>query len=57
MDNGDLIGMVCLHIRKAFDSINHDILKRKIHKQFGVVNTELKWFESYISEREQVCFF
>jgi hypothetical protein len=24
--------------------------------QFGVSNIELKWFESYISDREQVCF-
>ncbi|CAB4022776.1 RNA-directed DNA polymerase from mobile element jockey-like, partial [Paramuricea clavata] len=56
MDNGDLSGVVFLDIRKAFDSINHDILLRKMKEQFGVSNIEFKWFESYISNREQVCF-
>ena len=56
MDNGDLNGVVFLDIRKAFDSINHNILLRKMKDQFGVSNIELKWFESHISDREQVCF-
>ncbi|CAB4044749.1 Hypothetical predicted protein, partial [Paramuricea clavata] len=56
MDNGDLNGVVFLDTRKAFDSINHNILLRKMKEQFGVLNIELKWFESYISNREQVCF-
>ena len=56
MDTVDLNGVVFLDIRKAFDSINHNILLRKMKDQFGVSNIELKWFESYISDREQVCF-
>jgi hypothetical protein len=56
MDNGDLNGVVFLDICKAFDSINHNILLRKMEDQFGVSNIELKWFESYISDRKQVCF-
>ena len=47
MDNGDLNG-VGFFIRKAFDSINYNILLRKMKDQFGVSNIELKWFESYI---------
>ena len=56
MDNGDLDGVVFLDIRKVFDSINHNILLRRMNEQFGVSNIELKWFESYISNRERVCF-
>jgi retron-type reverse transcriptase len=54
MDNGELNDVVFIDIRKAFDSINHNILLRKIKKQFGISNIELKLFESYLSDREQV---
>ena len=51
MDNGKLNGVVFLDICKAFDSINHEILLRKLKDQFGIHNTELKWFESYLTNR------
>jgi hypothetical protein len=56
MDNGELYGVVFTDIRKAFDSINHNILLRKMKDQFGISNIELKLFESYLSDREQVSF-
>ena len=56
MDNGELNGVVFIDIRKAFDSINHNILLRKMKDQFGISNIELKLFESYLSDREQVSF-
>ncbi len=55
MDNGQLSGIVFLDIRKAFDSIDHNILLHKLKDQFGVSDIELKWFESYLNNREQVC--
>ena len=55
MDNGKFNGVVFLDIRKAFDSINHTILLQKMRLQFGITNTELKWFSSYLTNREQVC--
>ena len=55
MDNGKLNGVVFLAIYKAFDSINHEILLRKLKDQFGIHSTELKWFESYLTSRKQVC--
>ena len=56
MDNGELNGVVFIDIRKAFDSINHNILLRKMKEQFGISNIELKLFESYLSDREQMSF-
>ena len=56
MDCGDVSAVVFLDIRKAFDSISHNILLRKMEEQFGVSNVELKWFVFYISNREQTCF-
>ena len=55
MDKGKLNGVVFLDIRKAFDSINHNILLEKLETQFGISNNELKWFKSYLMNREQVC--
>ncbi len=45
-----------LDLCKAFDSINHEILLRKLKHQFGIYDIELKWFESYLTKRKQVCF-
>ena len=56
MDNGMLNGVVFLDIRKAFDSIDHSILLKKMNEQFGIYRAELKWFESYLTKRQQVCF-
>ena len=55
MDNRKLTGVVFLDIKKAFDSINHGILLNKMNKRFGISSIELKWFESYLSNREQQC--
>ena len=55
MDNGSLNCVVFLDVQKAFDSVNHEILLNKMHEYFGMSGTQLKWFESYLSNREQQC--
>ena len=55
MDNGKMNGVVFLDIRKAFDSVDHQILLNKIKTQFGLRNIEFDWFVSYLTNREQVC--
>ena len=55
MDNGKMNGVVFLDIKKAFDSINYGILLNKMKKCFGISSIELKWFELYLSNREQQC--
>ena len=55
MDNGKLKGVIFLDIKKAFVSINHGILLNKMKKRFGISSIELKWFESYLTNREQQC--
>ena len=54
MDNGKMNG-VFLDIRKAFDSVDHQILLHKIKTQFGLRNIEFDWFVSYLTNKEQVC--
>jgi hypothetical protein len=41
MVNGELNGVVFIDIRKAFASINHNILLRKMKEQFGISNIKI----------------
>ena len=44
-----------LHLRKAFDTIDHDILLAKL-KRYSIYKKELAWFASYLTERQQYCY-
>ena len=48
---GNYTGMILIDMQKAFDTVNHDILCKKL-KAMGVKST--KWFQSYLSERTQL---
>ena len=44
--------LLLLDFAKAFDSVNHEILLRKM-ELMGVKDLELKWFKSYLTNRLQ----
>ena len=52
IDRKNYIASVFIDLRKAFDTINHDILYNKL-MNLGIEVTELKWFQSYLSKRSQ----
>jgi hypothetical protein len=54
MDNGLLYGVLFLDFKKAFYSVNHNILLSKL-ELYGIRGTSLKWFRSYFSNRKQIC--
>ena len=53
MDKGNNVGMVLLDLQKAFDTVNHEILLGKM-KSMGLSNSAVNWFDSYLSNREQL---
>ena len=46
--------MIFIDLKKAFDTVNHDILLKKLEK-YGISGLELDWFTSYLQERKQFC--
>ena len=52
VDKGNLCGLGFVDMRKAFDSVNHSVLLKKL-KVSGCSDKALKWFKSYLCHREQ----
>ena len=54
IDNGLLNGVIFIDIKKAFDTIDHAILLRKL-QIYSVAKNGIRFFESYLSKRSQRC--
>ena len=48
------MGLVFIDLKKAFDTVDHDILCKKL-SHYGVQHRELSWFKSYLTNRKQFC--
>ena len=50
MDKGRFTATVFIDLKKAFDTVDHDILLQKLEK-YGVIGLERTWFSSYLKNR------
>ena len=54
LDLGRFVGLVFIDLKKAFDTVDHEILCQKL-AHYGIHHRELSWFKSYLSGRKQFC--
>ena len=52
LDQGKIAIGVFIDLQKAFDTVNHSILLKKLHN-YGIRGKMLDWFRSYLSNRQQ----
>jgi hypothetical protein len=52
MNDGQIVGACFLDISKCFDTIDHKLLMKKLD-YYGIRNSELDWFQSYLMNRAQ----
>ena len=54
MDSGLINGVLFLDLKKVFDTVDHEILLKKLHL-YGIKGTTYAWFKSYIQNRKSIC--
>ena len=52
IDNGLMTGVVFLDLIKAFDTVDHQILIRKL-RLFCLSESSIGWFHNYLNDRDQ----
>ena len=52
LDHNRLGCGIFIDLQKAFDTVNHDILLRKM-EHYGMRGISLQWFTSYLNDRKQ----
>ena len=52
MDNGKFSCGVFIDLKKAFDTVNHEILLAKL-ENYGIRGVSNSWFRSYLTDRKQ----
>jgi hypothetical protein len=53
IENKNIVVAVFLDLKRAFETIDHQILIEKLQYQCNITGTVLEWFKSYLSNRKQ----
>ena len=54
IDKGKFTSVTFIDLKKAFDTVNHEILLKKLYL-YGIREKEFRWFRSYLSNGKQCC--
>ena len=52
IDNGNIVGVVMIDLKKAFDTVDHKTLLEKL-EVYGFSEITLEWFKNYLTGRKQ----
>ena len=52
LDNGNVVGVVFIDFKKAFDCVSHSILHLKL-QALGFSGSALVWIREYLKDRKQ----
>ena len=53
VDEGNVVALAFIDFKKAFDSVNHEILISKLQQNFGICDPFPPWLKSYLYDRRQ----
>ena len=56
-DSGKMSVVVLLDLSAAFDTVDHNILLDQLENWVGLSGTTLKWFKSYLNERDYMVWY
>ena len=51
MDRGQIVATVMIDLSKAFDTIDHNLLLKKLYT-YGIRGSEFSWFTDYLAKRK-----
>ena len=54
MEKGQYTSVLFIDLKKAFDTVDHQILSNKLNV-YGLSGKEITWFESYLGNRKLCC--
>lgn len=53
LDSGNVVAVAFVDFRKAFESVSHEILLKKLKYNFGITGVLLDWIRAYLRGRMQ----
>ena len=56
LDHGDIVIGIFFDLKKAFDTVDHNILIKKLY-YYGICGNIIKWLDSYLTDRKQYVYF
>ena len=55
IDSNKVVGIVLVDFQKAFDSVSHNVLLRKLENDFRINGTLVDWLRSYLAKSKKMA--